>query len=163
MRNYEREFVEALQNYLNNMTFTTYDGSVENIIGISVGKFPPRIPGYPFVLISPLGPDWETNVLGGTNRSRRTRKVKVLIELHYEHPDPETGIFKMSDIFTQMTENLLAQTRLLDEEMLEIIDTDYAYILADEEGNEDNKPDTIPDWGYKGVATITLEAQWRFH
>jgi hypothetical protein len=163
MRNYEREFVQALQTRLQGMTFTLYDGTTEQIVGLSVGKFPPRLPGYPFVLISPLGPDWEASVLGGTNRSRRTRKVRVLIELHYEHPDPEMGIYRMSDMFTQMTESFLALNRLLDEELLEVVDTDYAYVLSDREGEDGAGADQIPDWGYKGVATLTLEAQWRYH
>lgn len=162
MRNYEREFVQALHAHVQGLSFDLYDGTQERVVGVAVGKFPPRLPGYPFVLLTPLGPEWEAEVLGGSNRARRTRKVRVSVELHYEHADPETGIYRMSDIFTQLVESLLAQERLLDEERLELIDTDYAYAVSDREGEEGEGPDLVPEWGYKGVAVVTLEAQWRY-
>lgn len=163
MRNYEREFVSALADRVRTLTFDIYDGTQEQVVDVAIGKFPERIPGYPFVLIAPLGPDWDLEVLGGGSRiARVTRRIYVVVELHYEHFDPEVGIYRMSDMFTQMVEYFLSQTNILDEESLRVVDTDYSYAVADKESQSSDSPDMIPEWGYKGVGTVTLEASWRY-
>lgn len=162
VRNLEREFIKAIEEKIQGLFFQLYDGSREALVGIAVGKFPERIPGYPFLLITPMGPSWQTDLLGGGNRGRRTKIVNVTLELHYEASDAEIGIYRMSDIFTQTVEFLLSQPKILDEELLDIIDTDYAYSINDRESYDSDGADTVPEWGYKGVAVISLQASWRF-
>ncbi|AYJ74763.1 capsid protein [Thermus phage phiFa] len=162
MRNRERELVDTLVNYLRTQSFSLYDGTVVGFTMVTVGRYPERAPGFPVAVVVPLGPVWENVVLGGGSRlDRIARRVQVAIEVHYEHVDPEVGLYHMSDIFNQLVEGLLAQPRLLDEVMLRVVDTDYSYAIQDQTAQESEGPDFFPDWGYKGVGVVVLEAEWR--
>ncbi len=162
MRNREREFVNALVTWLRGRTFLLYDGLAVGFTVVTVGRYPERAPGFPVAVVVPLGPTWENVVLGaGSRLDRVARKVQVAIEVHYEHVDAETGLYHMSDIFNQLVEGLLQPPRVLDEVMLRIVDTDYSYAIQDKITQDQEIPDLIPDWGYKGVGVVVLEAEWR--
>ncbi len=162
MRNREREFVDALVTWLRGQTFLLYDGTALGFTMVTVGRYPERAPGFPVAVVVPLGPVWENVVLGAGNRlDRVARKVQVAIEVHYEHVDPEIGLYHMSDIFNQLVEGLLQRPRVLDEVILRVVDTDYSYAIQDKTAQDQDTPDLIPDWGYKGVGVVVLEAEWR--
>jgi len=138
MRNREREFVDALITWLRGQTFLLYDGTAIGFTMVTVGRYPERAPGFPVAVVVPLGPVWENVVLGaGSRLDRVARRVQVAIELHYEHVDPEIGV------------------------MLRVVDTDYSYAIQDKTSQDQEIPDLIPDWGYKGVGVVVLEAEWR--
>lgn len=161
MRNREREFVDMVVNWLRGQTFQLYDGTVLSFTLVTVGRYPERAPGFPVAVVVPLGPVWENVVLGaGSRLDRIARRVQVAIEVHYEHIDPEVGLYHMSDIFNQLVEGLLARPRVLDEVILRVVDTDYSYAIQDK-AMDGTAPDLIPDWGYKGVGVVVLEAEWR--
>lgn len=163
-RNHERELTQALVQYLQGLTFTAYDGTPLAFTHVAVGRYPERAPGFPVAVVAPLGPLWSNPVLGAGSRLQRVaRQVQLAIEVHYEHFDAETGLYHMSDIFTQLVESLLARPRLLDEETLQVVDTDYSYAIADKQSENEPGADNLPDWGYKGVAVVVLEATWRYH
>lgn len=163
-RNHERELTQALVQYLRGLTFTTYNNVPLAFTYVAVGRYPERAPGFPIAVVAPLGPLWSNSVLGAGSRLQRiNRQVQTAIEVHYEHLDAETGLYHMSDIFTQLVESLLGQPRLLDEEVLQIIDTDYSYAITDKQSQNELDADNLPDWGYKGVAVVVLEATWRYN
>lgn len=149
--------MDDLEARLRNLDIVYTDGGSDRFTDVSQGKVPPSV-GYPCVALIPMGPNFPVEVLGIQGLDRRTKNVGVLIEVHYEHPDQRQGLRNMSDILWHVIDRLTdpSLSKPGGCESFALGDTDYAFVVADENA------DLQPDWGFKSVAVIPVVGTWRY-